>query len=535
MGIRQGALEVHRTSPDPITLSKKTRFARDITRLLAGGLLVLALGLRLLALEDESLWYDEVVCVHAIDDPSLTAFLEHLRSHDPPMTPGYFALLYGWSRVVGRSVVALRVLSIIFSVTSLLLLYCFAHRLYGATAALTALAIAAMSNTHIFYAQEIRVYALVLVLATASTLAFHRLTQGGGARWWILNIGANGALLGVHLLAALLILAQGVFLLVFRGRKPKVWAGWAACHFPFVALLAWWMTTIDFQALSGAAHWIPDEGVVDLFRSLTWGTSYLPQPLYPPPYALPLTLLLPGVAAWFAWKHVTHSQGPGAKRRNLEQLAQLGLVIVVPPLALMALSFAGRPVLVMRYHLYSSYALCILMGAAVARCTRGRRILAVAAVVVVMAWHAASEERPFRPDWRNAATLLVDQKLPGDVIFKYPRWHELTFEYYDPELTLDIEGIFKRHELAARVADEVGRGQSVWIVCSTQGLDPAPETFDAELRARNLEFRKFVFAGGQPTFVAMALGRATLRQWFPTVVYYVVPRASVQPATPFTP
>lgn len=518
-------------SPHPTARPGETRPDPRGARLLAGGLLVLALGLRLLALHEESLWYDEVVCVQAIDEPNLAAFLAQVREYDPPMAPGYFTLLYGWSRLVGRSVVALRLLSVALSLTSLVLLYCFAERLYGATAALVALAIAALSNTHIFFAQEIRVYALVLALATASMFAFHRLTQGGGARWWLLNVLANAALLATHFLAAWLLLAQGLFLLFFRARKPRIWIGWAACHAPFVGGIAWWMTTIDFESLSGAAQWIRMPGALDLIRSLAWATSYLPRHLYPPLYAVPALVLFPGVVGWLAWRHVMRGDDAEAKRRHLERFVQLALVIVVPPLALMAVSFAGQPVLVMRYHLYSSYALYILVGGVVANVVRGRRALATI-IILAMAWHTLSEQRPYRPDWRNAAKLILDRKQPGDLILKHPPWFQLVFEYYDRESKLDIEPIPKRHKLADRVAAEVARGRAVWVICCSLGRDPSPEKFDEELRARHLEFRKFPFAGGQPTFAGMGLGRATLRQWFPTDVYHVVPTSQSQMPTP---
>lgn len=136
-----------------------------------------ALALRALRLDFQPLWWDEGYSVwfarHALAEMlQLTAQDIH-----PPL---YYALLGGWSWLVGPAPVALRHFSVLTGLLAVALAYLVGRRLGGRRAGLLAALLLAINPLAIFYAQEVRMYALMTVWAL--------LAVGAAASW--VGIGA---------------------------------------------------------------------------------------------------------------------------------------------------------------------------------------------------------------------------------------------------------------------------------------------------------------------------------------------------------
>lgn len=162
-------------------------------------LLADAIVLRLVNLSYEALWIDEinslmVATVHGYPAQLPESaqpthwFVERLLSWQPMdwqallgmlkqnvHMPAYYLLLNPWLGVFGTSAVALRLFSVLFSVLLLIPFYALAKRLMDKRGALIALAFAALSPFQLYFAQEGRMYTLLLfwsVLASYSLWRF---------------------------------------------------------------------------------------------------------------------------------------------------------------------------------------------------------------------------------------------------------------------------------------------------------------------------------------------------------------------------
>jgi mannosyltransferase len=102
------------------------------------------------------------------------AMLRFVTWNDPNMML-YYVLLHFWSLVAGNSPLALRMPSILFSVTAVPAIYWLGRRLFNQNVGLVAAFILAGNATAVDYAQIVRSYSLVILLVIASSFFFVRL------------------------------------------------------------------------------------------------------------------------------------------------------------------------------------------------------------------------------------------------------------------------------------------------------------------------------------------------------------------------
>ncbi|MCL4691038.1 MAG: glycosyltransferase family 39 protein [Candidatus Hydrogenedentes bacterium] len=344
----------------------RTSWSRGVAFAVLAGILILGFGLRIYRLGDECIWLDEVVSYPYLDLPTLGAYLEEVRSHDPPMSPLYFTLQYYWARVVGDSVTAVRSLSIVFGLASIVLVYVLGVVLYNRSAGLVAALCTAMAIPHVYYAQEVRVYALLQCLALGSMLTLALALRRGGRRWWIAHAACNALILTTHLFGVLLIVAQGCYLIAVHGRRWRMWLGWGCAHAAMLAPFLIRVNRLRGDALDQAISFIPEP-------SLRWLLNTY-------------CVYYPGVDAWGGRLHaigpvvgvlallavmgtaaiVADRRNPGNTLLRTDTFVLLTLWYLLPPFLLFVLSYAVTPSFVERYTLYSSFALYLMAGGALA-------------------------------------------------------------------------------------------------------------------------------------------------------------------------
>jgi 4-amino-4-deoxy-L-arabinose transferase-like glycosyltransferase len=479
-------------------------------------LLFAGLFARVWQVQDESVWYDEHLLYHnLLCERSLGDFFVELRRTDPPITPVYFAAQYYWTRLVGVGVLQLRVVSIACSLAAAALLYALVRRMFGVSAALFALLLACLSNLHVYYGQEIRVYAFLLLLATASMYGFHRAWHGGGKRWHALHYGASALMLLTHLFAPFLLVAQGVYLLILHGKRPWRVAPWALGHLPAVLLLGWWITTIDHQALDDAT--ITDRGgeFFRIFiRSITWDGAWLPHAVFQGEIGLVVAAVAIGGLAWSSWQH---RNAPSKEATPWQNFLLLACWLIIPPFCLLLLSAARDTVFNTRYMLFCSFALFGIFGAAlsVIRPPRFRAVMITTSVALLL-WHSLGEVRPFRPNDYELAEWIEENKAPGDRAMYSPPWMGLVVvPKFFPDLNLE-----SGHVDIVPPWVQVDEGETLWVIYSRPGwLDELPD-HEKTLQDRGLKFERVRVTEISHTFVYTSLCLYRLDPCF-TVLYRI--------------
>lgn len=189
-----------------------------LRQLIFAAIVLVFVLLRFWHLTDSCLWFDEIFGVHAAEHDwrNLFAFVAQDLIH-PPL---FYVLLKIWIAVGGENLFWLRLFSVLFSVVSLVPFYLLCRRLklnYRTTA--LALALFAVNGSLIKYAQEIRMYSLLLCLSLVSLWLFSRFFYSGRslAALTVLNV----LLIYTHYFGWLVVCSEVVAILILQRVKLR--------------------------------------------------------------------------------------------------------------------------------------------------------------------------------------------------------------------------------------------------------------------------------------------------------------------------
>ena len=150
------------------------------------GILLLAFGLRVLTISNQSLWFDEAfsLLLSRHDFPEIAA-----RTARDTMPPLYYWLLHVWPPLPvgeGGGEGVPRSLSAITGTLSVALSFVIARRLLSTPAALWAALFTAIAPFQVFYGQEVRMYALLGVWSLLAAYGFIVGWRDNDRRGWVL-------------------------------------------------------------------------------------------------------------------------------------------------------------------------------------------------------------------------------------------------------------------------------------------------------------------------------------------------------------
>jgi len=419
----------------------------------------LAFGLRAWHLDFQSLWRDETDALRFSQAP-LTGLLGNLTR--PGWNgPLYFILLRGWLVLVGEGDFAARYFSLISGVLAVPLTWIVGRRMVGRATGATGAALVALSPYLMWYAQELKMYTLVLALGLLSTYLYGRALDEGCWRWWIGHVVVTSLMIYTHILAVLILLPQALWFVVGWRRYHPRWQGWladmAALTLPYLPLAVWQVPLLLSDFETGHPFYPLGDMVHILFLAFSRGVATPWEPI-PVSMGVFLLLLLGGVAL----------RGQNGYRGVLA----LVLWLVAPVLAVYLISL-GMPIFTDRYLIYvtPAYALLLARGLAVIG-QRSRLVHALVAALLVFFlaqgwWTQASH--PIKSDFRGAARLVAEHYQPGDlIVFQIP-YGRYTFEYYYRQPFEGADGLYTNHGMSEVEADQHMRAmtasrRTVWLV-----------------------------------------------------------------------
>jgi mannosyltransferase len=209
--------------------AKDQRPRRNLFLLLPLGL---ATVLSFYSIAVQSLWLDEAfsVAVARLDWPGMWRMITGGEAN----MGLYYVLLHYWLQL-GTGEFAIRSLSALTAVASLVPLYGVGVRLFGAEAGLIASLLLAVNAFFIQYAQEARSYTLVVLLATGSSYLFLRALDNPSGKNWAGYVVVGALSVYAHFFVAWVIAAHFVSAMVFRG--GLVWRKDLIVSYAFIALL----------------------------------------------------------------------------------------------------------------------------------------------------------------------------------------------------------------------------------------------------------------------------------------------------------
>lgn len=379
--------------------------------LILAGIVVLGAILRFATIDLQSYRYDEAVTVARVLHPSFfVTFSEVPHSESTP--PLYYLVAWLWSRPFGTGEVWMRSLSALAGTATILVAYLGARALpLPRRAGLIAAAAVAVSPVMIWFSQDVRAYALVVLLTALSFLFFARARRSGARRdlaWW----AAFSALaLATHYFAGFVVVAEAALLLWGPQRRSA-----ALALLPILAMGALLLPVALQQRDHAHAGWIAKQPAGERLERAAAklvgsdnGEEHGTREGDPIPLGVPLALALISVALLLAL-------GGGEEKRAGGVAALVGGIALALPLLLALL---GSDYVDGRNLLPVFVPLLIVVGAGFGAQRAGLAGLALAGAFclcgLVFTLEIDRLPRLQREDLRNAAAE-VGTLRPGKVV-----------------------------------------------------------------------------------------------------------------------
>jgi len=339
-----------------------------------------------------ALYGDEVASARIVTEPGAGDVLRHVRRTEST-PPAWYVVAWAVRKATSADVQSLRLLSVLFAAAAAALTAIWAQRLLRSRAA-AALAgsLVALGSIAAEYAEQLRAYALVVLVSIAFGLVLTEAALRPARRWLVLLAVATWLGTMTHYFFAFVVVAGVVWLWAARPRPPAAGRASLAIAAGAVAFLPWLPGFLEQQA-HGRYRWIGPFDAATVAR--------LPGEVF---------FGLDGVFYGLARLALTGALAAGAilvwwRREEASVVAALGLL----PIAAAALVWAaGEPIFNERNMLPVAPFLAILVAAGVtALPARLAPVAATGGILVALAGAAYAQVTLSRVHYDGVARALT--------------------------------------------------------------------------------------------------------------------------------
>lgn len=339
--------------------------------------------------------------------------------------PLYHLILHFWQFYLGPNIVTARLLSMIFFLATIPLVYLIARRILSVNWSLLAVTLFSFSPFLNWYANEARMYTLLLFVSALSQYFFLRVIREKGKKGWLWY--SISALIGVytHYFFVFNLLTQGIFFLLNRKNfAPHTLKKFIALAVGLAIALAPWM--VYFVSLGSASNTTPNLSApssVDLFNAFSQFSFGFQTDAAN-------TIL---VSSWPLLVAVALLAVKRGQRVTLPVGYMLAAALV-PVMLAFALSFLVAPFFVSRY-MVSCVAPLVIVGVwFISNYGRylSKAVTALLIVVISLAslQQYASSATPVKEEYRAAAELISRNARSQDVVVLSAPFTIYPFDYY---------------------------------------------------------------------------------------------------------
>lgn len=423
--------------------------------------------LRFYKIDERCLFGDGVLTVDIISLPDMASVWNSVGEGFQGDLPVYYLLLRVWS-LLGSGLFWLRSLSACAGVLGILIAYRLVKIIFNRPAALLVAFLLAISPFRILLNQTVRYYTLNSLVNLCALFLFFRAWRGRDPvtnRKWFSYVACRAFSLYINYSSFLFLIAEGVFVFLYRAVRPWSAKKWLIC---LLAVIVLWLPISHFfvrdlnvlLAGEGFARtplriWSGANILYFLFAFSVGKTIS--------PFNYPLIALITFIFGFLAYVTGRFL----AKRKDLREPAVFSLLVLFVPVILCALSNYNSP----RYVMAASVMYLGLLAIGILSLPRRAAVLCVAFIVIVRAYSLCNlyaehnyMKMEFVDDWDEIA-LYADKNLSADgfVVF-----NSIAFQHYFSKLnsTPNLAGLPEDEEqMAAYVAEYLsGKGRQRVIV-----------------------------------------------------------------------
>ena len=468
--------------------------------LLIALIIILGLFLRVYNIGEESFWIDESATVYTTQQKAFEIIndIYSTTRHAPEYfeyggtPPLYFVLANYWTQAVGLSEVKLRLLSVLFGILSIYIIYLIGKILFDYKVGLVSAFILSINYLHINYSQEARTYSLGVLLALLTVYFLISALKTQKTRHWIAYIVSSALLLYTHYFASLIVIFEYLFLLLFwKSYKESVkkmvisGIGISILYLPWIPALirqislskgnlmglgenvaydfmrifvmynSWFSPDLETRiALRSIYHSLGDYASSNIFQVTMIGWLTI------------LSVLL--ITALLGWAFITSILSgerkitSGFKDKNYAFLL-LWLAIPLGIPIIVTLLFPSIPLFgFVQYTIFSSPAYYLLASTGILKSKKYGILLGLLMILSIAPLYSYYSNFD-KHQWREVANYLDYNREVGDFVVVSKDNHILSLSYYYN----DIEGVVGVKNLDEFQSEESNKN-TFWLVYSSE-------------------------------------------------------------------
>ncbi|MBN1367138.1 MAG: glycosyltransferase family 39 protein [Dehalococcoidales bacterium] len=410
------------------------------TLLLLALITALAIFLRFFTLGSESIWLDEA---YSIIESHLSVQGIAASSNHPPL---YFWILRVWIDIFGTSEFAIRSLSAIFGVFTIIPIYFTGKTLFNKRIGLLSAFLASFGVTLIYYSQDARAYSLLVLLSTLSYLFFIKIFNTDEKKYYIAYTVVTVLLIYTHFFSLFLIGAQILFYLIFikkyPGLKIKHLIPLAIIIVSIIPMLL--LLKDNINRIGGGGFWITEPSNTAFFNTLinfsaTGSTRYVV-------FAIFIILAIWGIISLFRNTNKPCRKNPKYNKNKAHNIIEeecpglgstptmvlLLLWLFIPTLIPFIESKLLVPIFQTKYVVGAYPALVIMVAAGISYLRSKWLIYPVLILIIILSSVGLYSyyKYPNREQWREAVRYIETHSQPDDLIIICKGHYHLPFDYY---------------------------------------------------------------------------------------------------------
>ena len=474
-------------------------------------ILILGSFLRVYKIGSESFWVDESATVYTTQEKASSMVYriyttneqvpeDHESGHRGGGTPPfYFVLANYWTKLVGLSEARLRLLSAIFGIISLYIIFLIGRNLFDYKTGLISAFLMSINYMHIKYSQEARTYSWIILLTLLTVYFLINALRQKKKMHWIAYILSSSMLIYSNYFGFFILIFEYLFLLIFwkeyRDSLSAIiisgisifllYAPWLPAlirqmkdtklliyllgqNIPLdlvrilVQFCSWFNPDLETRrALSSLYHYSPNSSLADIF-----GASFLGV----------LTIISILAFASIMWWCFISSIAFKNNKLNFDNIKDKKYVLLlmwfIVPLLMpitLTLLFPKSPVFGFVQHvLIASPAFYLIASNGILKSKKFYSLLVLLAVLSVLPLYSYYSNID-KQQWRETANYLKSNRNPSELVIVYVPTGVLPLEYYYKDMNR-VTGIKKN---ISQLKSEVKREDSVWLVYASEILkDP---------------------------------------------------------------
>ncbi|HWD52008.1 MAG TPA: glycosyltransferase family 39 protein [Acidimicrobiales bacterium] len=410
-----------------------------------------ASGLVVRLIVPRGLWLDEATSVDQAR-MSFAGMIANLRTTDvhPPL---YFSVLWVSVRWLGSGELAVRLPSIIAGALVVPMLYALGKEAYDKRTGVVAAAVGSVAPIMVWYSQEARMYAFLMLFGVIALWAQARILNRGGRLVWVVYAAASIALVWTQYFGALQVVVQQLAFVYFiwarhrRGEPVRgLVIGWAVT---LIAIIIWLAPLAPFAYQQFHVNQTAGKGFggpQQVGNATALSGNHLSI------YAAIANLI------WAVWGY--HSNAAMALlaalwplgmlfalvllgRRHQRMTTLLVAAVVIPGVVMFALGTVKRNLFDIRYLSTAVPILFVLIARMVTGISRRTATLVagtslvIATMLVGLIDQQYNGTNPRTYDFRQALLPVQAKAHPGDVIIYDPADLREVVQYYAPTPVLE--------------------------------------------------------------------------------------------------